>query len=501
MQDDTTRVSGAYERKFIYLLCALAAVRVFIYSAAFPLINNVDEFAHLDLSVKYSHGDFPRRMDPICREAMEYLVIYGSQEFLWPPQVFPGGKFLPPPWTQPLEKTAPLLLAREQKWEGPNWESSQPPLYYLLTGLWWRVGGWLGFEGGRLVYWLRFLNILFVVAVVWMGYRAARLIFPDNSFMQSGVPALVAFLPQTAYYSIDNDILSPVCFGVVFICVIKLWQTEEPSLRLGTTTGLSMAAVFLTKISNVPMLAVAFIPVFWKIYQMKKGHQLRAGLPAWVALFCCAFLPVAAWMAWCKIHFGDFTGSAAKVRVLGWTVKPFSDWWSHPIFSPGGMWTYLSGQLGTFWQGEFMWHGRALASPAAGAFYTILSLVMIVAALAGARPNADVGQMQRRALWLSFAGVAASLGFFAFLSITYDFHNCQNPSREHPFFQAGRMFLGALIPFSLLLIFGIDRTLNRFGTAVKFTVLAGLILFMFVSEITTDWPVFSSQYNWFHMKS
>jgi hypothetical protein len=26
-----------------------------------------------------------------------------------------------------------------------------------------------------------------------------------------------------------------------------------------------------------------------------------------------------------------------------------------------------------------------------------------------------------------------------------------------------------------------------------------LILFMVVSEIATDWPVFSSQYNWFHL--
>ena len=500
MQDDAIRGSGAYERKIIYLLCALAAVRVFIFSAAFPLINNVDEYAHLDLVVKYSHGDIPRGVEPISREAMEYLVIYGSQEFLWPPRTFPGGKFPPPPWTQPAEKVAPLLLAREQKWQGPNLESTQPPLYYLLAGVWWRVGGWLGFEGGRLVYWLRFLNILFVVLVVWMAYRAARLVFPDNSFIRPGVPALVAFLPQTAFYSIDNDILSPVCFGAAFICIIKLWEAETPGVRLGAATGLALATVFLTKMSNLPLLAVAFAAILWKIFQMAKAKQMRAALPAMAALFCCAFLPMAAWVAWCKIQFGDFTGSAAKVGILGWTVKPFSAWWHHPIFSPGGTWTYLSGQLGTFWQGEFLWHGRALAPPGAGAFYTVLSLVMIVAALAGLRPRlGNVGPMQCRAIGFSFAGVVAALGFFAFLSIIYDFHNCQNPSREHPYFHAGRMFLGALIPFSLLFVFGIDRVLNRFGAAAKFFALGGLVLFMFISEVATDWPVFSSPYNWFHM--
>lgn len=147
-----------------------------------------------------------------------------------------------------------------------------------------------------------------------------------------------------------------------------------------------------------------------------------------------------------------------------------------------------------------MWHGRALAAPGAGALYTILSLAMIVAALAGLRPRlGNAGLMQCRALWFSFAGVAASLGFFAFLSIIYDFHNCQNPSREHPYFHAGRMFLGALIPFSLLFVFGIDRVLDRFGTAAKFSALGGLVLFMFISEAATDWPVLSSPYNWFHM--
>jgi hypothetical protein len=60
--------------------------------------------------------------------------------------------------------------------------------------------------------------------------------------------------------------------------------------------------------------------------------------------------------------------------------------------------------------------------------------------------------------------------------------------------------LGALIPFVMLYVYGLDRALS----CVKYhwirpLVLAGIILFMLASEIATDWPVFSSQYNWFHM--
>jgi hypothetical protein len=38
----------------------IATVRVFVFSAAFPFFNNVDERPHVDLVVKYSHA--PKRL-------------------------------------------------------------------------------------------------------------------------------------------------------------------------------------------------------------------------------------------------------------------------------------------------------------------------------------------------------------------------------------------------------------------------------------------------------
>ena len=59
--------------------------------------------------------------------------------------------------------------------------------------------------------------------------------------------------------------------------------------------------------------------------------------------------------------------------------------------------------------------------------------------------------------------------------------------------------LGALIPFLLLITSGLDRLLNRFGIRTKFLALGAILLVMLVTEIATDWPVFSSPYNWFHL--
>ena len=60
--------------------------------------------------------------------------------------------------------------------------------------------------------------------------------------------------------------------------------------------------------------------------------------------------------------------------------------------------------------------------------------------------------------------------------------------------------LGVLIPFTLLLVFGLDCCLNKIKVArSKWLVLALISLLMLTGEIITDRAIFSSQYNWFHL--
>ena len=94
----------------------------------------------------------------------------------------------------------------------------------------------------------------------------------------------------------------------------------------------------------------------------------------------------------------------------------------------------------------------------------------------------------------------AMLGFFALLSLIYDFHNSHNPSRQYPYFTSGRPLLGALIPFLLLIACGLDRILTHVGNTVKFSALVLMIAAMLAVEIATDRTVFSNDYNWFHLQ-
>jgi Predicted membrane protein (DUF2142) len=492
------------ERGFVLLLSAFAAIHVFVFSAAFPFFNQVDEPEHFDVVIKYSNGQIPRGFENFSVESAPYLALYSSCAYLGTPAMFPDGRFPSPAWTLPVETARHDLTLEAAAWQAQkNDEGWQPPLYYCLGGIWWHVGEWVGFKNGNLLYWLRFLDIFIVVTVVWLGYIAAKTVFPENLFLRLGVPSLLAFMPQSAFYSIQTDALSPVSFGLLFLCLLQWLRQDAPDLRLGIITGLTFAATFLTKLTNLPLLAVAGMIVALKFGTLFKAGKLSVARPALIGFAFSAAIPMAAWMAWCKHYFGDFTGSKMETACVGWTVKPFVQWWSHPIFTPHGLWTFLSGLITTFWQGELLWHDQPMASPILNAFYLATTVVgvawALIAIIPGAPGCAQIALSQRLALCLSFASIAAGVAFLGFLSIIYDFHNFANPSRDHPYFTFGRQLLGVLIPFMVLFVFGIDRALNRFGNIAKFSAVATIILVMTAGEIVSDHPAFSNPYNWFHL--
>ena len=172
---------AANERVLILLLCVAAALRVFIFSAAFPFFSNIDEDLHFDLITQYSHAQVPRSFDRLKEETLNWIVPYASPEFLSPPEQFPDGKFPAPLWKQPWSKVEPEIAATRAAWSSEiNFESSQPPLYYALAGLWWWIGKQIGLVGIESLYWIRFLNAALMAIMVWLGYVAARTIAPER---------------------------------------------------------------------------------------------------------------------------------------------------------------------------------------------------------------------------------------------------------------------------------------------------------------------------------
>jgi hypothetical protein len=491
--------SSSYEFWWVIGFCLFAAVRVLFFSAAFPFFNNVDERRHFDLVIKYAEGHVPRSAELISPATLPYLSHYASPEFLSAPEDFEGGYF-GPMWKHSAEEVATTIARVEEIWRRtPNQESSQPPLYYVLAATWFHVGKWIGLKGGSRLYWVRFLNVAFMTALVWLAYAAARLMFPDQVALRLGVPLLIATVPQDAFYGINNDVVSPICFGLVFICLIKWFSHNEPSMTLGIATGLSIAAAYLTKLSNLPLIFVAVGAILWWCIAEARAGRSRKAMPALMAVAFCAATPIVAWLLWIKTHFGDFTGAASKAQLLGWTTKPFSDWWSHPIFTIPGMWTFLSELVASFWRGEFMWHARTIGYKGMDLFYILSSLGLIfIAIISLPRARTNITAARSRVLWIAAACIIATVVFLALLSLRFDFGACINPSRERPYFFQGRLMLGALIPFAMLYVYGLSHLLpNKPGLVLG--AVGAIAIAITVSDLLANCVAFTSAYNWFHM--
>jgi hypothetical protein len=489
------------ERVWVWSLCVIAAIRVFVYAAAFPFFNNVDEMAHFDLVIKYSHGQVPRGLDTMSPESAHYLALFGSPEYFMRPQQFGIGQIPKPLWQRSGESAKADYERGLNRWQNEvNHEATGAPLYYMVAGAWLRLGRLAGLTEFSQLYWIRFLNAFVVVALVWLGFVAARLIFPERRWLWLGVPLLLAFFPQDTFYSIESDVLSPVCFGAAFICLVKWLRAEAPNVKLGLATGSALAATYLTKTSNLPLLVVAVVALALHVEHLARTKNLRAALPALAMLGLSAGLPIGGWMAWCQIHYGDLTGSAAKIQFFFWTRKSFGEWWSHPIFTLHGAWIFWSDLMASFWRGEFVWSLQRLAWPAMDGFYWISSALFVGLAVAGLlQKTANASPAQRQALCLGFWCFLSMVIFLVILSIAFNFGRFSYPSAKYPYFTSGRLLTGALIPFALFYTYGLDRALCWIkGERPRLLVLLGIVLTITVSEIFINSVAFLSEYNWFH---
>jgi hypothetical protein len=500
---DRTETARRHEILVVLALCLLAAARVFVYSAAFPFYNNVDEQMHFDLVDKYSVGHVPaKEIEPFGPRAAELIVLYGTPEYFHGPARFPGGRVPPPAWTMPDVRSTAQYREAVSHWQGKgNHESASFPAYYALAGLWAAAGRAAGLAGGAFLYWIRFLNVPLIVALVCLSYLIGRTFAAEHPLQRLGLPLLAAFFPQDSFYSINSDALSPVLFALCLFMLIQICF-ENRSVLYHAVAGLAAAACLLVKMSNLAVLMLLALVVAVKGRRLRSERRLREYLPRLAVLLLASLAPIGLWAARNRLLFGDLSGSSLKAEHLGWTFKSMGQWWDHPIFTASGLLTFLRGLTETFWRGEFVWHLERIRSPWMDLFYVSSSAVFLgVSLLALAAGRTGSTARHRLLIAASFGAVSVSVLLLAALSIVFDFGNCWFPSREVPYFLAGRLILCVLPPFLVLYVEGLGRLLpakNR--TIAAFAILSIIALAITISEWMITRDVFASPYNWFHLR-
>jgi hypothetical protein len=491
------------ERLIVLALVAFGAIRVLVFCAAFPVNNNMDEGNHFDVVIFYSRGVVPRALGPHAKELRRWTANW-SPEFLSTPDVYLQPQKIERP-SLPEQVKANLELLRIER----NHEMLEPPLYYAVAGAWLALGELVQVPDGVMFFWVRFLNAATLGATVWLAYLVARELFPERPFVRLATPALVAIIPQSVLYGINDDALSPLCFAIVCLGLVRWMNPQRSVLGSAALTGLGVAATGLTKMTNLPLVAVTLAAVVWLLLKPARASSTlgstrqpegRArGLLAPALTFAICALPLAAWLVWNKLTLGNFTGSAAKLELLGFSQKPFWKWFEHPLFSLRGVKDFWFELAATYWRGEITWYRKPIASYAVDCVYSCGTLVLLAAAGWGTWKSCDA--RQRAFLAFGLASFWASVAFLALASVMLDYGKMGSPSPlfSFPGFVCGRLMCGTLVPFAILVAFGIDTLMPKRRTAAwSFTVLGALAAMIIASEIWLHVLVFQSGWNLFH---
>ncbi|WP_157605451.1 DUF2142 domain-containing protein [Schlesneria paludicola] len=485
-------------RGSVVFFCLVGVIRIFLGAASLPLFIDVDECQHFDLVVKYARGDWPATTGQAWdAETVRVSILYGTFEYLSPPEKFYGA-FPPPAWILPTSQQQALIKRYESQMQGHvNYEAHSPPLYYLLAAAWLRLGELLGFTGPFAAYWVRFLNIPLYATLILVAYRFCRTYFSPTVTM--AVSAMLAFFPSTTFFSVNSDVACPLT-ALVALWLLVRWQTDPVTIRSSFWTGMTVAAALLVKLTNVAILALcaAAILVTWFRVAQRRGRWAEY----WpgICLTLSVAIPCGAWMLTNQFWLGDWTGTADKVEYLGWTVKPWGEFFLHPLFSPAGELAYWKRLCTSFYLGDMNWHGQSWADPIFLNLVAWLTFAMVPIGLTmgSSRRRSEGDEARAVVRRYCFAMIVGSIGFLLGLSLIYDFGGCIYPSRQYPYYNSGRLIYGGMVPILVLFAGGVESIGRRVGW------LAALILIVAIStmlppQIRLFEQVIQNPSNLFHL--
>ncbi len=503
MSHSSHRSTRAWEAWWVGVLCLMAALRLFLGAATLPLFTNVDETSHYDLVFKFANGNWPtRKNDRFDAATGTVIVLHASPEYLMRRDQFTRSRPRPL-WQAPPDmreaRLNQLLLTHVTL---RNAEAFSPPVYYLLAGLWYEVGRGFGLTGANGAYWVRFLNVLPYVGLMLVAYAFVRRFYPDQTLLRLGVVTLLAFFPQDVFYSINSDVVSPLFFLAALYALLAWNDATRPALALGICGGLFAALTFLVKLSNVAVLAIFGAVFVEKSLRLARNGQWRAHVAELILTGAAAVVPIGAWLLRNKLSLGDATGTADKIALLGWTRKSFGEIWSHPLFTLDGLIYYFGQLIPTFWRGETIWFREQPTPAAIDRIFLYGSPILLMAAVASWWIGASrASSSERRADAYLLAAVGISMLFLMCLSTMFDFGACPYPSRQHPYFVSGRLIIGVLAPFLILIARGAEFLCSRWAPTIgPAIVVAGIAIISIAARISLFVAASQSEYNWFHLR-
>ena len=359
--------------------------------------------------------------------------------------------------------------------EPVEYEDHQPPLYYAIAALVYRI-----FGGAVLP--LRLLSVLFGAGLLVVAFGAVRTVFPGQPELGLMAAGLIAFIPQHVAMTAgaNNDALAELMVG------LTLWALALYVIR-GTSRpwpiGLLLAGVLLTKTLAYVVAGVAVLAVALRWRQERRTWRWAAGQLAW--MFAPAVLLTAPWFIRNGLTYGwrDLLGLGRHDAVVEGQMRTaeFLALYGWPAYwERAGRFTFQS-----FW-GQFGWMGVVLPARIYQAL-ALLSAMLVAGFIAWlvmhirrfSRPNQPTHQLTQQPtdqplhrpttasahsvsiLLLAFSATLTFLSF-AWYNLTFVQHQ-------------GRYLFPALIPLAMASALGLQTLAGLLPRRLRPWAVAALI--------------------------
>lgn len=316
-----------------------------------------------------------------------------------------------------------------------RYEFHQPPLYYALASVVYRL------TGGSLLA-LRLFSVLLGAGLLVISWTLVRTTFPQRVGLALGTTAFIAFLPMhlAMASAVNNDPLAELLLAASVLGLVRYLQTSRGRGPASPALGLLIGLGLVTKVTAVIALPLALAAIL--IAPRGRRERMRDGL----LIFGPACLLLLPWLVRNHLTYGglDLLGLVRHSQVV--VGQPRTVEWLARMGWAGLLQAFARTTFQSFW-GQFGWMGILLDSR----LYLLLKLLSALAALGfllflarNLRPMLSRWRLPLLlALWLVFT-------FLSFL-----WYNLQFVQHQ------GRYLFPALIPLGLIFALGLAEVLAR----------------------------------------
>ncbi|MCW3020492.1 MAG: hypothetical protein JWN10_2800 [Solirubrobacterales bacterium] len=267
----------------LVLLLLVGALQSLAWDVALPAFQGPDEDTHFAYVQHLAEtGELPSPTTggtAYSSQEEEALVTLNLLPLIGDPNSRPAWSEADLGAWRAVERT--ITHAGRQNGAGPNPIAKNPPLYYAVMSIPYRLLVWLPLL--KLVFVLRLFNALCYLATIAMTWLLAGEVFGTVRWKQALAAGTVALEPQLSFMSavINADNLLIALCTAVLLASVRL-VTRGPSMaRVLTASGLTAAAVLThgRGLVTLPVLGVALLAA-WLKYRPTAMDTLRRGAAA-----------------------------------------------------------------------------------------------------------------------------------------------------------------------------------------------------------------------------